>query len=82
MYTLRFGDVFLNSVKRLDRVVQMQLKKKLVKLENGVAKLEPLHEKLSGKYKIRVGNYRIILKFISEKKIFLLEVGPRDKIYK
>ena len=56
--------------------------KKLVKLENGETKIEPLHGKLSGKYKIRVGNYRIILKFISEKEIFLLEVGPRDKIYK
>lgn len=82
MYTLRFGNAFLNSIKKLDRAVQLQIKKKLEKLENGRAKLEPLHGELSGKYKVRVGNYRIILKFFNEKEIFLFGVGPRDKIYK
>lgn len=82
MYILRFGSVFLNSVKKLDRAVQAQIKKKLVRLENGKAKIEPLHGVLSGKHKVRVSNYRIILKFLNEKEIFLLEVGPRDKIYK
>lgn len=82
MYILHFGTAFLSSVKKLDRVVQLQIKKKLDKLERGGVKPEPLHGELSGKYKIRVGNYRIILKFLNEKEIFLLEVGPRDKIYK
>lgn len=82
MHILHFGNAFLDSIKKLDRVVQLQIKKKLEKLENGKAKIEPLRGELSGKYKVRVGNYRIILKFLNETNILLLEVGPRDKIYK
>ncbi len=48
MYTLRFGDAFLNSVKKLDRAVQLQIKNKLVRLEKGMAKIEQLRGKLSG----------------------------------
>lgn len=82
MHILNFGSNFLNSLKKLDRAVQSQIKKKLIKLESGKAKTEALRGELSGKYKIRVGNYRIILKFLNEKEVFLLEVGSRDKIYK
>lgn len=82
MYTLHFGDDFLDSAKKLDNPIQLQVKKKLEKLENGEAKIEPLHRELAGKYKVRVGKYRIIFKFLNEKEIKLLEVGPRDKIYK
>jgi len=82
MYILRFSDGFLDSVKKLDNAVQLQVKKKLEKLEAGTAKIEPLHKELAGKYKIRVGNFRIIFKFLDEKEIQLLTVGPRDKIYK
>jgi len=82
MYILRFGNAFLDSVKKLDQTIQSRLKKKLEKLENGKVKIEPLCGELSGKYRIRFGNFRIIFKFLNEKEVLLLEVGPRDKIYK
>ena len=82
MYTLHFGDDFLDSVKKLDKLIQLQVKKKLENLERGAAGIEPLHKELAGKYKVRVGKFRIIFKFLNEREIKLLEVGPRDKIYK
>jgi len=82
MYTLHFGDDFLDSFKKLDSPIQLQVKKKLEKFENGKVKIEPLHGELASKYKVRIGKYRIIFKFLNEKEIKLLEVGLRDKIYK
>ncbi|MBI3046138.1 MAG: type II toxin-antitoxin system RelE/ParE family toxin [Candidatus Harrisonbacteria bacterium] len=82
MYLLHFGNSFLDSVKKLDHTIQLQVKKKLERLESGTVKIESLREDLVGKYKVRVGKFRIIFKFLNEREILLLEVGPRDKIYK
>ena len=82
MYLLRFGNNFLDSARKLGSPIQLQVKKKLEKLKVGMAKIEPLREDLAGKYKVRVGKYRIIFKFLNKKEILLLDVGPRDKIYK
>lgn len=82
MYILRFGRSFLSEMQNLDFPVQRQIIKKLEQFQLGTAKAEPLHGILSGKYKIRSGKYRIIIKFLSDKEVSLLSVGLRDKIYK
>jgi mRNA-degrading endonuclease RelE of RelBE toxin-antitoxin system len=82
MYVLHFGDNFLGEAKKLDSSIKRQIKKKLEQFRSGAIKAEPLHGALSGKYKIRSGKYRIILKFLNDKDVLLLNVGLRDKIYK
>ena len=82
MYGLQFSDKFRNDAKKLDNSVKIQLNKKLEKLKNGQVDVKPLRGRLAGKNKIRLGNYRIIYKFIDMKNIELLGVELRDKIYK
>jgi len=67
MYLLHFGNNFLDSVKKLDHTIQLQVKKKLERLESGKTKIGSLREDLVGKYKVRVGKYRVIFKFLNER---------------
>lgn len=87
MYSLVFGNEFLNSVKKLDPPVKRNINARLKLLEQNPfhPKLhtKPLQGKLTGFYSLRVGrDYRVVFKFLEGGVIVLLRADRRDKIYK
>lgn len=87
MYLILFGSNFLVSAKRLDKKIRSRLKKNLdILRENpfhSTLHTKPLRGDLANFYSFRVGrNYRVIFQFSEGKKIILLTIKPRDKVYK
>lgn len=81
-YKLVYTKRAVRDIKKLDPVAGKKLKKALERLQKRPfyygKKL--ISEKL-GKYKFRVGNYRVVFD-IDRKKIVVLRVGHRREIYK
>lgn len=69
---------------KLDKQVQKRIIKFIEKIKNNPKSLgAPLHSNLSGLWKYRVGDYRLISKFEDKKLIILIiSVGHRSKVYK
>ncbi len=86
MYILFLEKHFITSAKKLERKVKEELDRNLQILEDDPTDqslhLKPLHGSLSGFYSFRVKNYRVIIEFLADKKIRILEIDRRDKIYK
>jgi mRNA interferase RelE/StbE len=87
MYKLIFLSKAVKELKRLDYVAQKMIKQKLEILAKKPADLKndikALKGKLSGKFRLRVRNYRIIY----QKKddvltILIVRIGHRKEIYK
>ncbi len=81
--TLRFDKEF----KKLDRYTQKILKawidKNLINCENPRLKGKALSSNLSGKWRYRIGDYRLICHIEDDNLIILaLSVGHRKNIYK
>ena len=81
---------FLNSAKKefasLEKNIQKQIKEKLLILcENEELlknNIKPLKGKYKGKYRLRVGNYRIIYeKFENELIILVIRIAHRKEVY-
>ena len=81
--------VFSNKAERkflkLDNAIQKQIKKfilKLEKLEDPKAEGKSLVGNLSGFWRYRVGDYRLICRIHDEElEILVVEVGHRKEIY-
>ena len=86
MYELFFDRHFLSSAKKLEAKLKHDLDDCLRLLEieplHQHLHLKPLHGSLSGLYSFRVRKYRVIIEFLSGKKIRLVEIDKRDKVYK
>lgn len=86
MYILFLENHFIESAKKLERIIKKELDRNLQILEadptNPRLHLKPLHGPLSGFYSFRVKDYRVIIEFLHDKKIRILEIDRRDKIYK
>lgn len=86
MYILFLEKHFIESVKKLERKIKEELNRNLQTLEVNPTDprlhLKPLHGPLSGFYSFRVKDYRVIIEFLPDKKIRILEIDRRDKIYK
>ena len=86
MYILVLEPHFISSAKKLDRKIKEELDKNLQILEANPTHphlhLKPLHGSLSGFYSFRVKEYRVIIEFLFDKKIRILEIDRRDKVYK
>lgn len=87
MYQLSFLSSAKKEFKKLDKVAQKLIKKKLLLLCEDPTKLKnnlkPLKGKFEGKFRLRVNSYRIILQ--KKDNIFLIivmAVGHRKEIYK
>ena len=78
MYILFLEKHFIASAKKLERKVKEELDKNLQILEGDPTDpcihLKPLHGPLSGFYSFRVKNYRVIIEFLPDKKIRILEI--------
>ena len=87
MYKLVFLSSAKKEFKKLDRVAQKFIKEKLLlltkdpnSLKNNLKALQGKHK---GKFRLRVGDYRVILKKEDEKLIIIvISVGHRKEIYK
>lgn len=86
MYELIFDKHFIASAKKLENLLKKELDSSLQILEANPIHphlhLKPLHGSLSGFYSFRVKQFRVIIEFLRDKKIRLIEIDRRDKIYK
>ncbi len=81
-YEIIFSDKALKQLKKLDRDVQVRI---IAVLERIRIRPELYVNKLVGDraYKLRVGDYRIVMDIDRNKlKILVLKVGHRKKIYR
>lgn len=86
MYSIELEKSFLASAKKLPRRIKEELKGNLTILEGNPIhphlRLKALHGPLVGFYSFRVKDYRVIVEFLKGKKIKVLDIDRRDKIYK
>ncbi|MFC1659617.1 type II toxin-antitoxin system RelE/ParE family toxin [Pseudomonadota bacterium] len=85
MYKIVLSDKAEKSLNKLDKYVKTKilkyLKEKIEKNPTDYGK--PLTENLSGLWRYRVGDYRIITKIINEElTVLVVEVGHRREVYK
>mgnify|MGYP000380303795 CR=1 FL=1 len=84
-YQLDFTEGGKDSIKSLDKDIQQRVFDKLKWFIQNIDNLTPLPLKsnLSGLYKLRVGDYRIIYEInLTDKVVCVHRVGHRKKIYK
>lgn len=82
MYNIIFTDISKKQLKKLERPIQLRILKVLERIR---IRPEKYITKLIGDlgYKLRVGDYRIILDIEKDKLIILiLKIGHRRNIYK
>ena len=82
MYEVIFSDLAKKQFSKLERSIQEQIGKSIERI-----KIRPEHfvERLVGQsgYKLRAGDYRIILEIFKDKLLILVvEIGHRKKVYK
>ncbi len=84
-YRLNFSENGKVSIKSLDQNIRQKMFDKLKWFIQNVDSLKPLPLKsnLSGLYKLRVGDYRIIYEIdLNDKVVTVHKVGHRKDIYK
>ena len=86
-YIVKYDKRALKSILKLDKKSQKQIKtyiKEIIeKLENPRSQGKALQGKYKGKWRYRVGNYRILATIIDEKiTIYIFDIGHRKEIYK
>ena len=85
MYTLRILDPAITELSDLDKTIAKRIIKKLKWLAENFENIYPevLKGELSGFYKLRVGNYRIIYEVFQKEKVIIIHlIGHRRDIYK
>ncbi|MBS3099985.1 type II toxin-antitoxin system RelE/ParE family toxin [Candidatus Pacearchaeota archaeon] len=71
-----------NFLRKLDKIEQERIAKKLNFLEDNPYLGKPLIGKLSGLWSLRIGDYRAIYRLNNEELIILiLKIGHRKNIY-
>lgn len=86
-YEVRLGKGAQKDIKKMDqndaRIIMSWISKNLVNCEDPYAHGKALTGNLKGKWRYRVGNYRLISNIDDEKVVILiLEAGHRKEIYK
>ena len=82
MFSLIYSDLSLKQLKNLGKELQIRI---ISSLERIRIRPYPHVKKLVGSpyFRLRVGDYRVILEIKSDKLIiFVIELGHREKIYK
>jgi len=85
VYRVEFDPEAEEDLSQLDRPIAQRILKKIRWLAENIERIqpEPLHKRLRGKYKLRVGDYRVIYTLnLKERAIRVHMVGHRDRIYK
>ncbi|MCX8027024.1 MAG: type II toxin-antitoxin system RelE/ParE family toxin [Thermodesulfovibrionales bacterium] len=85
MYKIKFSFSALNDIDNIDSSIRGKLINKLKWFQDnfGDIKIMPLKGELSGKFKLKIGDYRVIYEINWDKKeIYILKIGHRRDIYK
>ena len=87
MYQIEFLKEAVNDLKRIDKIWQKRITGKIKLLAEDPQILENNIKKLKGEkgayFRLRVGDYRVILDIIDDKLIIhVIELGHRKNIYK
>ena len=85
MYRLRVLDAAVKDLERQDPSVGTRIVKRLHWLAENLDSIRPqaLEGSLSGLFKFRVGDYRIIYEILSEERTILIHaIGHRREIYR
>lgn len=83
-YTIELKLQAINQLEEISPNIQSRIVKKLRWLENNIdnIKLIPLTANLSGFYKLRIGDYRVIYTVNSQNRVITVhEIGHRRDIY-
>lgn len=86
MYAIEFLPSAKKELSGLDRVIQKQLKEKIILLAIDPAQLKnnikALKGEYSGKFRLRVRDYRVIFRIEEEKVlIMIIRIGHRKEVY-
>ncbi len=85
MHTFLFTSFAKKRFLKLDKNTQDRIKQKLKKLRehNHIESiLKPLTDMKPATHRLRIGNYRLILKYEGKKEILVLDAWHRDSVYK
>lgn len=86
MYIIEFLPSAKKELAGLDRVIQKQLKEKIVLLATDPAVLKnnikPLKGEYTGKFRLRVRDYRVIFQIIDDRVLItIIRIGHRKEVY-
>jgi mRNA interferase RelE/StbE len=85
MYSLRILDAATRELAALDRQVASRIVRRVQWLAENIETIKPLPLTggLSGLYKLRVGDYRVIYGILSQEQILVIHaIGHRREIYR
>ena len=86
MYAIEFLLSAKKELKKLDFVVQKQVKEKIVLLATDPDKLKnnikALKGEYSGKFRLRIGSYRVVFQVVEEQVVIIvIRIGHRKEVY-
>ena len=84
-YTIRIKPEATDSLERIDRRVAKRIADRIKWLACNVDNIRPeaLGGELSGLYKLRVGDYRVLYEIVREKEAIVVHaIGHRSEIYR
>lgn len=86
MYAIEFLPSAKKELKKLDFVVQKQIKEKIVLLASDPDKLKnnikALKGEYSGKFRLRIGSYRVVFRIVEEQVVIIvIRIGHRKEVY-
>lgn len=86
MYAIEFLPSAKKELKKLDFVIQQQIKGKILLLASDPDKLKnnikALKGEYSGKFRLRIGSYRIVFRIVDEQVlIIVIRIGHRKEVY-
>jgi mRNA interferase RelE/StbE len=85
MYTVRILKAATRELERLDKAVARRVVERIQWLAENLQSINPVGLKgdLSGLYKLRQGDYRIIYQILREEKVILIHsIGHRREVYR
>jgi len=85
MYRLRILDAAIRDLTRLDKSVAQRIVKRINWLAENLdnIKPEPLTGDLTGFYKFRVGDYRVLYEILQDEQILVIhQIGHRREVYR
>ena len=85
MYSVRILKAAVDDLQRLDRAVARRIVRRLQWLAENLDSIKPvpLTGELSGLYRLREGDYRIIYEILHEERLILVHcIGHRREIYR
>ena len=86
MYAVEFLPSARKELKKLDFVIQKQVKEKIILLATDPDKLKnnikALKGEYSGKFRLRIGSYRVVFQIVEEQVVIIvIRIGHRKEVY-